>query len=98
MKVVVLGSGTSVPHPQRAIDEANDYGLFEQPFPIELHEVSAGDGDFEVLPGLQAETFATPHTHESLAIRFTDNHGASAVYSSDTGYSEELASFAREVD
>ncbi len=38
----------------RAIDDSNDYGLFEQPFPIELHEVLAGDGDFEMLPRLRA--------------------------------------------
>ncbi len=82
----------------RAIDDSNDYGLFEQPFPIELQEVSAGKADFELLPRLRAQTFSTPHTHESLAIRLTDNHRASVVYSSDTGYSEELAAFAREVD
>ena len=82
----------------RAIDDSNDYGLFEQPFPIELHEVLVSDGDFELLPGLRAKTFSTPHTRESLAIRITDNDEASVVYSSDTGYSEELASFAREVD
>ena len=82
----------------RAIDDSNDYGLFEQLFPIELHEVLAGDGDFEMLPGLQAQTFSTPHTRESLAIRLTENNGASVAYTSDTGYSEELALFAREVD
>src|SRR5881398_1333561 len=82
----------------RAIDDSNNYGLFAQPFPIELHEVLAGDGDFEMLPGLQAQTFSTPHTPESLAIRLTDNNGRSVAYTSDTGYSEELASFAREVD
>jgi len=82
----------------RAIDDSNDYGLFEQPFPIELHEVLASDGDFELLPGLRAKTFSTPHTRESLAIRITDNDEASVVYSSDTGYSEELAAFAREVN
>jgi len=82
----------------RAINDSNDYGLFEQPFPIELQEVSAGKADFELLPGLQAQTFATPHTRESLAIRLTDNNRASVVYSSDTGYSEELAAFAREVN
>ena len=82
----------------RAIDDSNDYGLFEQPFPIELHEVLAGDGDFEMLPRLRAQTFSTPHTRESLAIRLTDNNGASVVYSSDTGYSEELPSFAREAN
>ena len=82
----------------QAIDHSNNYELFEQPFPIELHEISAGEANFEMLPGLRARTFSTPHTRESLAIRLTDNNEASVVYSSDTGYSEELASFAREVN
>jgi ribonuclease BN (tRNA processing enzyme) len=82
----------------RAIDEPNNYGLFAQPFPIELHEVSAGDAGFKLMPGLAAQIFSTPHTRESLAIRLTDNDGTSLVYTSDTGYSEELATFARGAD
>ena len=78
----------------RAIDESNNYKLFAQPFPIELQEVSAGNESFEMTPGLVAQTFSTPHTRESLAIRLTDNNGTSLVYTSDTGYSEELATFA----
>jgi len=46
-----------------------------------------------MMPGLRAQTFSTPHTRESLAIRLTDNDGVAAVYTSDTGYSEELAQF-----
>jgi len=80
-----------------AIDEANRYDLLEQPFPLELQEIST-DNEFEILPGLRARTFSTPHTNESLAIRLTDKAGVSLVYSSDTGYSEDLASFARGVD
>jgi len=82
----------------RAIDESNKYELFAQPFPIELHEVSAGNAGFELVPGLAAQTFSTPHTFESLAIRLTDNDGTSVVYTSDTGFSEELATFARGAD
>src|SRR5437667_442565 len=50
------------------------------------------------LPGLNAVTFATPHTRESLAIRLTDNEGQSLVYTSDTGPSEGLAVFAKDAD
>ncbi len=85
----------------QAIDGANNYGLLEQPFPIELQEISTDDipeAEFEILSNLQARVFSTPHTKESLAIRLTDKGGASLVYSSDTGYSESLASFARGVD
>ena len=82
----------------RTIDESNNYGLFEQRFPIELREVSIEGEEFEMLPDLRAQTFSTPHTGESLAIRLTGKDGASVVYSSDTGYSEELASFAHGAD
>ena len=81
----------------RAIDESNNYELFAQPFPSELHEVSS-DESLVLVPGLVAQTFSTPHTLESLAIRLTDNHGTTVVYTSDTGYTEELAEFARGVD
>lgn len=81
----------------RAIDTANNYELFVQPFPIELYEVSS-DESIELMPGLVAQTFSTPHTSESLAIRLTDNDGTLLVYTSDTGYSEGLAAFARSVD
>ena len=81
----------------RAIDDANDYGLFDQPFPIEVREISL-EADFEMLPDLRARSFSTRHTNESLAIRVTDRAGVSVVYSSDTGYDEALAAFARRVD
>jgi ribonuclease BN (tRNA processing enzyme) len=80
----------------RRFDEANAYGLFEQPFPLELREVSPRS-EFEVFDGLGAETFSTPHTSESLAVRLTAADGASLVYTSDTGYTEALAGFARGV-
>src|SRR5882762_6081005 len=75
------------------IDQANDYHLFKQPFPLEVFEVEPGR-EFEILPGLRARTFSTPHTKESLAIRLEDK-SAVLVYISDTGYSDELIEFAR---
>ncbi len=81
----------------RRFDEANDYGLFEQPFPVEVRE-AAPRAEFELLPGLAAETFSTPHTSESLALRLTDARGPSLVYTSDTGFTEALAGFARAAD
>ena len=48
---------------------------------------------FEIIPGLKAETFPTPHRRESLAIRLTNSSRKAVVYTSDTGYSEELAQF-----
>ena len=78
-------------------DQANDYQLLKQSFPIEVREVET-TAEFEILPGLRAQTFSTPHTCESLAIRLTDTQAKSLVYTSDTGYSEALAEFARGAD
>lgn len=75
-------------------DEAGGYKLFEQPFPLEVREVSPRS-EFEFFEGLRAETFSTPHTSESLAVRLTDAVGTSLVYTSDTGFTEALAGFAR---
>jgi ribonuclease BN (tRNA processing enzyme) len=75
-------------------DEAGDYKLFQQPFPFEVREV-APRAEFELFGGLRAETFSTPHTSESLAVRLTDSGGTSLVYTSDTGFTEALAGFAR---
>lgn len=78
-------------------DEAGGYGLFEQPFPFEVREV-APRAEFEPLPGLRGTTLSTPHTSESLALRLTDRRGTSLVYTSDTGFTEALAGFARAAD
>ncbi|MCA1604663.1 MAG: MBL fold metallo-hydrolase [Acidobacteria bacterium] len=77
-----------------AIDQANHYRLLEQPFPVELNEVAPGK-EFELLPDLKAVSFSTPHTRESLAIRLQDKSGRVLVYTSDTGYSDELIEFAK---
>jgi len=81
----------------RRFDEAGDYKLFEQPFPVEVREISPRT-KFDLFRGLQAETFSTPHTSESLAVRLTDADGTSFVYTSDTGFTEALAGFARAAD
>ena len=82
----------------RAFDGADDYGLLRQPFPVELREV-APRARFEIAPSLRAETFSTPHTGESLAIKLTETAtGASLVYTSDTGPADALAGFAAGAD
>ena len=78
----------------RRFDEAGDYKIFEQPFPLEVREL-APRAEFEPFPGLRGETFSTPHTSESLALRLTEADGTSLVYTSDTGFTEALAGFAR---
>jgi ribonuclease BN (tRNA processing enzyme) len=81
----------------RAIDEAGNFKLFKQKFPVQFREVEPG-ALFQILPSLQARTFKTPHTRESLALRLTDASGASIVYTSDTGYAEDLCAFASGAD
>jgi ribonuclease BN (tRNA processing enzyme) len=83
----------------RAIDDAHNYKLFDQPFPVIVNELSASDTaiGFELIPGLNGRAISTPHRAESLAIRISDGTGT-LVYTSDTGYAEGLAEFARNVD
>ena len=76
------------------ISESNDYGLLEQPFPVEIVEVTAA-ANFEILPGITATTLKTPHTKESLALALKDARSKPFVYTSDTGFSEDLGPFAK---
>lgn len=78
-------------------DRAADYGLTEQPFPFAIKEVEPLD-QFEILPGVEAATAKTFHTPESLALHVRDTDGATLVYTSDTGFHQPLAAFARRVD
>ena len=83
----------------KAIDDSHDYKLLKLPFRLEINELSAATARvFEILPGLKAEVCATPHRPESLALRLTDKSGTTLVYTSDTGFAEEVAEFARGVD
>ena len=81
-----------------AIDDSSDYGLFKQPFSVEMREFSDPGETFTPFEGIRCETFKTPHTRESLAMRLTNSENKTVVYSSDTGVSEELATFARGAD
>jgi ribonuclease BN (tRNA processing enzyme) len=76
------------------INESNNYGLLEQPFPVEIVEMAAG-ANFEIVPGITATTLKTPHTKESLALGLKDEDSKLFVYTSDTGFSEDLAPFAK---
>jgi ribonuclease BN (tRNA processing enzyme) len=78
-----------------AVNDSNNYRLFEQPFRIEIVEVGANE-DFDILPGISASALSTPHTKESLALRLKDDDSKLFVYTSDTGFSEDLALFAKD--
>jgi ribonuclease BN (tRNA processing enzyme) len=78
-------------------DAANDYGLLEQPFPLEIEEIEPLE-KFQILEDLEAVSFDTPHTEESRAIRLEDAHGKTLVFTADTGFTKALGSFARHAD
>jgi ribonuclease BN (tRNA processing enzyme) len=82
-----------------AIDGTNNYELLDQPFDVEVREIAPAPIDapaeFDLFSGIRIQTVSTPHKPESLAIRLTETNGTTLVYTSDTGYDERLADFAR---
>ena len=78
-------------------DQANDYGLLKQPFPLEINEIEPLE-KFEILNNVEAAALKTPHTDESLAIHIRDQNDKTLVYTADTGFAKELGSFARNAD
>lgn len=78
-------------------NEARDYKLFKQPFPIEIIEIETLE-KFEVLPELEAVAVKTPHTDESHAICLRDKDDKTLVYTADTGMTMTLGSVAKNVD
>lgn len=80
-----------------AFEAANNYRLFEQPFPVEIVEIEELE-KFEILPGVEAVACKTPHTDESHAIHIRDIDGKTLVYSADTGFDKLISTFANGVD
>ena len=78
-------------------DRANDYKLFNQPFPLEIVEVEPLE-KFDITPDAKAVALDTPHTDESLALHLRAADGKTLVYTSDTGFDITLGTFARSVD
>jgi len=54
--------------------------------------------EFDLFDGIRVVTSSTPHTIESHAIRLSNTNGKSIVFSSDTGFSKPLGSFAMDAD
>jgi ribonuclease BN (tRNA processing enzyme) len=84
-------------HLLKKFNDAYNYKLFDQPFPVEIVEVDPLD-KFEMLEGVASVAMKTPHTGESLAIHLRDAHGSTFVYTGDTGFSDVIGTFARNVD
>ena len=79
------------------IDEAYGYELLEQPYPVKIIEVEPLES-FEVSEDIEGVSFDTPHTDESRAIHLKDREGKTFVFSADTGFTESLGAFAKDVD
>lgn len=78
-------------------DDAYNYKLFDQPFPLEVTEIEPLE-EFEIVKGVTAVAMKTPHTDDSFAIHLHDTDDTTFVYTSDTGFSDILGTFARKVD
>lgn len=74
------------------INSANSFKLYDQKFPVEILEVEPGK-EFQFAHDLSARTLPTPHTNASAAIRLTSKTNKTLVYTSDTGWFEELIPF-----
>lgn len=70
--------------------------LFEQEFPIEIHEL-APEGALPLDADTRLLVAKTPHTAESLAVR-VEHRGRAVGYTGDTAPSDALAAFFRDVD
>lgn len=78
-------------------DNANEYNLLKQPFPLEIIEIEPLE-PFQILEDLEAVAMSTPHTDESCAIHLRDSFDKTLVYSADTGFDKSLGAFAKNVD
>jgi ribonuclease BN (tRNA processing enzyme) len=78
-------------------NNARDYKLFNQPFPLEIIEIETLE-KFEILPDVEAFAAKTPHTDESHAIQLRDKHNKTLVYTADTGFTLTLGETAQNVD
>lgn len=78
-------------------DNANEYNLLKQPFPLEIVEIEPLE-PFQILEDTEAVAMSTPHTDESCAIHLRDANDKTLVYSADTGFDKSLGAFAKNVD
>ncbi|MFN2530352.1 MAG: hypothetical protein ABR555_03540 [Pyrinomonadaceae bacterium] len=96
-KALIIAGGRGLRSLLKTIDDAGNYNLTSQSFAVLIKEVDP-ESDFELLPGITARAISTPHRPESLALRLTDIDGKKLVYTLDTGFSENLNTFATAVD
>lgn len=94
-KRLQIFGGSGLREVLEGINAANNFQLHKLRFPVEIIEIKPGE-EFQFGSSLTARILATAHTKESFAIRLTSGNGKSLVYTSDTGFFEELISFAQD--
>lgn len=75
---------------------ASGQKVLDQPFPVEIVEIEPLE-TFTILRNVEAVAYSTAHTPDSHALHLREADKA-MVYTSDTGFDEKLATFARRVD
>ena len=70
--------------------------VLDQSFPVEIVEIEPLE-TFEILKNVEAVAYSSAHTPNSHAIHLREND-STFVFTSDTGFDEKLATFARRVD
>ena len=90
-KLTILGGG-GLRQALEQINAANSFKLLDQSFPVDIREINSED-EIRLTRDVSARAMRTPHTKESLALRLTDVDGKSLVYTSDTGFANELIPF-----
>jgi len=89
--LTILG-GSGLRQTLEQINAANSFKLLDQSFPVDVREINSED-EIRLTGNVSARAMRTPHTKESLALRLTDVDGKSLVYTSDTGFANELIPF-----
>lgn len=90
-KLTILGA-IGLRQTLERINDVNSFKLFDQRFPVEILEI-ASEHEIQLTGHVSARAMPTPHTRESMALRLTDVDGKTLVYTSDTGFTDELIPF-----
>ena len=95
-KLTILG-GAGLRQTLKQINAANSFKLLDQSFPVDIQEINP-EAEIRLTGNVSARAMRTPHTKDSLALRLTDVDGKTMVYTSDTGFADELIPFCTGAD
>jgi ribonuclease BN (tRNA processing enzyme) len=93
--LTLIGPAGTSDFAQRLVGLYNE-PFSELPFPIHVQELEPG-GTFEMAEGLQLSAAKVPHTQESVAYSLARD-GQRVVFSGDTGYDPDFATWAAGCD